>query len=182
MLQFLSENPALKYDTAVLAHCIWYFTSSEILQNILQALRNHVHHVCIAEYALSICSNSALPHLLSVFCQNALFLRNPSSLSNIRIVLSPTAIIEIGEKNGLHLLTSGITTPSSDLLDGRWESETIKSIEFVEEVNEKVININEKVAIHAMRDAVISALETLKLENKKPSTMNVWTGIFSTTS
>jgi hypothetical protein len=138
--------------------------------------------VCIAEYALSVSSNSAFPHLLSAFTQNALFLRNPSSLSNIRTVLSPAAIIEIAENAGLHLLTSGTITPSLNLLDGYWEVETVKSTEFLEEINEKITDINEKFAIYAMRDAMISALETLKLENKKPSTMNVWTAVFSTTS
>jgi hypothetical protein len=138
--------------------------------------------VCIAEYALSVSSNSAFPHLLSAFAQNALFLRNPSSLSNIRTVLSSTAIIEIAEKIGLHLLTSDTIIPSLNLLDGYWEAETVKSNEFLEEINEKVTDMNEKFAIYAMRDAMMSALETLKLENKEPSTMNVWTGVFSTAS
>ncbi len=92
-----------------------------------------------------------------------------------RTVLSPTAIDEITEKTGLHVLTSDITTPSLNLLDRQWKSEIIRSAQFLEEVNEKV-------AIHAMRDIVISTLEILKLENKKSSTMNVWTGVFSITS
>jgi hypothetical protein len=103
-------------------------------------------------------------------------------LSNIRTVLSSTAIIEIAEKIGLHLLTSDTIIPSLNLLDGYWEAETVKSNEFLEEINEKVTHMNEKFAIYAMRDAMMSALETLKLENKEPSTMNVWTGVFSTAS
>jgi hypothetical protein len=80
-----------------------------------------------------------------------------------RTVLSPTAIVEITE--------NGIITPSLSLLDRQWKSEIIRSTEFLEEVNEKV-------AIHVMRDAVVSTLEILKLENKKSSTMNVRTVCF----
>jgi hypothetical protein len=182
VLQFLSQNPSLKYDVAVLTHCIWYFTSPNVLQNILQALKDRVRHVCIAEYALSASSNTSLPHLLSTFAQNALFVRNPTSTSNIRTVLSPAAIIEIAKKIGFHLLTFSTITPSLDLRDGYWETCTVESVDFVQEVNEKVTDVNEKVAIYALRDAMISALETLKLENKQPSTMDVWNAVFSISS
>ena len=182
VVEFLSNNPSLQYDVAVLTHCIWYFASPHVLQSILQALHGRVRYVCIAEYALEARSNTSVPHLLSAFAQNALFLRNPASSSNIRTVLSPTAIRELAERAGYHLSTSGVLTPSSALLDGYWETEMVKSNEFLAEINAKVNDVNERAALSAMRDAVIASCERLKMENKKPSTMEVWHGLFSVTS
>ncbi|CAF4199286.1 unnamed protein product, partial [Adineta steineri] len=179
--QFLADDRSMKYDVAVLAHSIWYFASPYILQDMLQALKGRVHRVCIAEYALSTTSNSAFPHVLSVLAQNTLFLRDSTWTTNIRILLSPMAISEIIKKIGFHLVTSTILTPAEDLLDGEWETNIVLSNDFLQAVNQKVVHINEQVTICAMRDAMISAIETLKLQNKKISTMDVWTAVFSVT-
>ncbi|CAF1312993.1 unnamed protein product [Adineta steineri] len=179
--QFLSDNLSMKYDVAVLAHSIWYFASPDILQDILQALKGRVQRVCIAEYALSTTSNNAFPHILSVLAQNTLFLRDPTWTTNIRTLLSPIAISEIIKKIGFHLVTSTILTPAEDLLDGEWETNIVLSNDFLQAVNQKVVHINEQVTVCAIRDAMISAIETLKLQNKKISTMDVWTAVFSVT-
>lgn len=182
VVEFLSNNPSLEYDAAVLTHCIWYFASPKVLQDILRALQGRVKYVCIAEYALEARSPTSVPHLLSAFAQNALFLRNPTSSSNIRTVLAPTAIRELAERAGFYLSTSGVLTPSAALLDGHWETSLVKSDAFLDEINEKVVNTNERAALHAMRDAVIASFETLQMENKKPTTMEVWHAVFSISS
>ena len=182
VVEFLSSNPSLEYDAAVLTHCIWYFASPTVLQDILRALQGRVKYVCIAEYALEARSPTSIPHLLSAFTQNALFLRNPTSSSNIRTILAPTAIRELAECAGFYLSTSETLTPSAALLDGYWETSLVKSDEFLEEINAKVVNMNERAALHAMRDAVIASCETLQMENKKPSTMEVWHAVFSVTA
>lgn len=182
MVQFLLDNPTLNYDVAVFVHSIWYFNSSNELPKILQALTDRVRYVCIAEYALLASSKTALPHLLSAFTQNAYFLKNRNTQANIRTILSPAAIEKIATNIGYCMQTSHIITPASELQDGQWETDLVKSADFLQEVNEMVIDIDEKAAIYAMRDAMISALENLKLENEKPSTMDVWSAVFSTFS
>ncbi len=161
-------------------HSIWYFSSPSILPKVLEALKDRVRYVCIAEYALLASSTTALPHLLSAFTQNAYFLKNQNTLANIRTIFSPAAIKKIAENVGYCLQTSDIITPASELQDGRWEADLVKSADFLRKVDEIVIDINERAAIYAMRDAMISALEKLELENEKPSTMDVWTAVFLT--
>jgi hypothetical protein len=179
VIQFLLDNPTQNYDVAVFVHSIWYFSSPNVLSKILEALKDRVRYVCIAEYALSAYSKTALPHLLSVFAQNAFFLKNQNALANVRTILSPVAIRKIAENIGYCLRTFNIITPASELQDGRWEAETVKSADFLREVDEIVVDIHERAAIYAMRDATILALEKLELENEKPSTMDVWTAVFS---
>jgi hypothetical protein len=80
------------------------------------------------------------------------------------------------------LSASEIVTPVEALLDGYWETSLVMSDEFLAEIREKVVDMNERAALHAMRDAVIASCKTLQMENKKPTTMEVWHAVFSISS
>ncbi|KAK0628259.1 hypothetical protein B0T17DRAFT_588446 [Bombardia bombarda] len=81
-----------RWDAAVLAHCIWYFSSPSELSRILEALRGRVRAVCVAEYALKASVPAAVPHVLAALAQATLEAHKTSSHSNIQTPVGPRAI------------------------------------------------------------------------------------------
>ncbi|KAG9097679.1 hypothetical protein FRC07_010747, partial [Ceratobasidium sp. 392] len=83
-ISFVQANPAdfvaapeneNKFDTAVLAHSIYYMASPTTVLNILQAIHDKapsIKRLCIAEYALAASVPEAYPHVLAILMQAAL--------------------------------------------------------------------------------------------------------------
>jgi hypothetical protein len=128
----------VKYDVAVLIHCIYYFPSPSALSQTLNALHPKVETLCIAEYSLNSSLPSQQPHVLAVLAQQALEAIKPlgESESNVQTVLSPWAIIALARSSGWSLVREKLITPDASLQDGRWEVGTVYSPRWMEDVDE----------------------------------------------
>lgn len=170
-----SEEPI--FDVAVLAHCIWYFSSPSVLANIFQVLAKRVKFVCVAEYALAARTMEQLPHVLAVLARVSLEVFKPVSESNVRTILSMKQIQSLAEGAGMSALPHfKVFEPAIELSDGRWEVGTVLDEEFEEEV--KVApGPRERAAILAQREAVLQAVSKVG-GLKKVRTMDVFCQCF----
>ncbi|OCK85005.1 S-adenosyl-L-methionine-dependent methyltransferase [Lepidopterella palustris CBS 459.81] len=164
------------YDIAVLAHCIWYFPSQNVLKGILAALRGKAKRICIAEYALSASHPAAMPHVLTALARATLEAHKTKSQANIQTVLSPTGISRIAEEAGWKLVSETMITPDEDLDDGRWETGNVTNEKFLRKIDKAAAEERVRVLIQAMRDAVIAAVKGLGDERVR--TMDVWIAEF----
>ncbi|KAJ7773056.1 SAM-dependent methyltransferase-like protein [Mycena metata] len=179
-LEFLSANTdAPRYDVAVLAHSLWYFSSPALILETLRVLATRAHRICIAEWSLSCAEGSnATTHVLAVLAQGAMECRKPASESNVRTVVSPARIKELAAQAGLVLQTEGLVTPGAGVYDGRWETEHAVRARFADEVEEFVKDDREKGMIFAMQDAVRASLAIVG-GMKKVGTMDGWVAVFN---
>ncbi|KAF7327801.1 Methyltransf-25 domain-containing protein [Mycena kentingensis (nom. inval.)] len=171
-LAFLTADKT--YDVAVLAHCLWYFSSPPLILETLRVLATRARKICIAEWSLS---GSATTHILSVLTQAAMECRNPASEANVRTVVSPSRIKELAKEAGLTLLEEAVVTPGDGVYDGRWETQHALRARFREEVEMYVKDEREKGVIYAMRDAVDASL-IRDGGIKSVKTMDGWVGVF----
>ncbi|KAF9806659.1 hypothetical protein IEO21_08614 [Rhodonia placenta] len=178
-LEFL-RGTANKYTTAVLAQCIWYFSSPATLSAILAALAPRVKRICLSEYALTASDPRAVPHLLAALTQASLECRKPTSESNIRTVLSPAALKAAASTTGLTLLKEETAIPPEGMLDGRWEVGAVLADEFQIEVQESIQDERERALVFAMRDTVRAARDALTAKEERVHTMDIWIATYAT--
>jgi hypothetical protein len=175
-----SKQDSTPFDAAILAQCLWYFKSPSEIRDTLALLGRSVKRICVAEYSLS--STKAGPnahaHVLAALTQAALECRKPESESNIRTVVSPTAIKELATQAGLKLVKEEVIVPPKGMHDGLWEVGAVRSKDFLEEVETYVKDEREKAVILAMRDGVLQAREALVQQGEKVRTMDVWVAVF----
>lgn len=175
------RDTSTEFTTAVLAHCIWYFSSPSVLSDILKALSTRVQRVCLAEYNLTASDPRSVPHLLSALTQASLECRKPVSKSNIRTVLSPGAIQASAISVGLTLQkTPEVFTPHEGMLDGFWEVSAIASEGFLAEIHDNVKDEREKSVVLAMRDSALSSRDVVKAKGESVKTMDVCAFVFTT--
>jgi ubiquinone/menaquinone biosynthesis C-methylase UbiE len=167
-----------KYDIAVLAHCLWYFSSPSIILDTFERLKALSKTIYIAEWSLTASLPEAQPHVLAALTQASLECRKPQSVSNVRTVVSPATIKELAEKAGLKLVREGVVTPNADVYDGKWEVGAVKSKGFPKEVEESVKDERERAVVVALRDAMLSGLEKIEGGTKGVRSMDVWCGAF----
>ena len=168
-----------KYSTAIIAHCIWYFSSPSILNDLLAVLANRVRRICVAEYALAASGLRGIPHVLASLTQAAVESHKPNSISNIRTVLSPDAIKESARVADLFVLQETTIVPTEGMLDGVWEVNCVLGRQFNDEVNRVVVDQREKAVIKAMQDSVRRSLGLLTAKGEKVRTMDVWIAVLS---
>jgi hypothetical protein len=178
-LKFLESQPeSAKYDVAVLAHCIWYFSSPELIIATLRLLSTRVHRICIAEWSLSSSAFNASTHVLAVLTQAALECRRPGVQSNVRTVVSPTSIKAMAAKVGLVVQREYFITPGEGVLDGRWEVMAVMDREFSDRINELVEDGGEKSVVLAMKDAVEASLKQVGGLTEVRS-MDIWCAVLT---
>ena len=166
------------YTSAVLAHCIWYFSSPATLSNILAVLATRVDRICLAEYALTASDHRSFPHVLAALAHAPLECHKALSRSNVRTLLSPAAICVKATEVGLELIKAEVFTPNEGLLYGYWETEIVLSDRFAEDVEAFVKEDRERAAIFAIRDCVGANRDKIKAEAEKVTTMDVWVSVF----
>ncbi|TLD08133.1 hypothetical protein PspLS_11974 [Pyricularia sp. CBS 133598] len=179
-VDFLASNSsaaARTWDVAVLAHSIWYFASSDVLAEILRALRGRATRVCVAEYALRATEAAAAPHVLAAVARGVLECQNAESTANIRSPLTPDAIAEIAAGAGWTLERQRTVVPGPGLLDGHWEVGSVASNSFVGEVQDAVQDEGMRLVLVSARYAVVAAVEAL--QGEKVRTMDVWVSSFT---
>ncbi|KAG8707731.1 hypothetical protein FRC08_000324 [Ceratobasidium sp. 394] len=174
-----------RFDTAVLAHCIYYMSSPTTLLNILQTIHDKapsIKRLCIAEYALTASVPEAYPHVLSVLMQAALEVHKDgeTSTSNVRTVVSPKEIIRLANAAGWVVGREGVLVPDPGLEDGRWEISG--ALDRSDEVISSLIaGERERALVGAMRESVVQAVNKLDGQ-KNVRTMDVWWGVLTRTS
>ncbi|EJT97267.1 hypothetical protein DACRYDRAFT_25090 [Dacryopinax primogenitus] len=174
-IDYLSSSS--QFDTAVLAHCLWYFSSPSLLLSTLRALRARCTNLCIGEWSLSASLKEGQAHVFAALTQAALECRKPSSESNVRTVLSPSAIKTLAQEAGWSLESERSITPELRLLDGRWEVGDVLDPAFEEEVKENVQDERERGVIFALRDATQAAVDRVE-GMKGVGCMEVWVAVF----
>ncbi|CUA71879.1 hypothetical protein RSOLAG22IIIB_04825 [Rhizoctonia solani] len=181
-IEFLSspENQNT-FDTAVLAHCIYYMSSPTTLLNTFRALFNapSIHQVCIAEYALSSSHLDGYPHVLAVLAQAMIEVHKDAekSESNVRTVLGPEGVIKLAKEAGWSVLREGLVSPEHGLEDGRWEVGALLSYTD-EDLTSLITDDRERAAISAMRDSVSRSVDKLG-GVKNVRTMDVWWAVLT---
>ncbi|KAI0338388.1 S-adenosyl-L-methionine-dependent methyltransferase [Trametopsis cervina] len=163
-----------RYDVAVIAHCIWYFSSPHYLEQLLSALKPYVDRICIAEWALRTTDPLALPHVLAALTQASMECRKQESKSNIRTVLSPSAIHAVALTVGLEAEMQETFAPDVGMLDGSWEVGEVVGDDYVRQIEEHVKDERERAVVLAMRDAVRANYDVLKVKGEKVRSMDVW--------
>lgn len=155
-------------------------SSSTILVETFTALRvAGVKSLLLAEWALSISSPAALPHLLAVLLQSV----DPLPEGNVRTVLSPTAYIDAAREAGWELIASKTITPDFDLEDGKWEVYQARSITKQRCLDEIVFRSDER-SLEGIRNETLKAHAAAMErsipdgETGKVASMDVWTAVF----
>jgi hypothetical protein len=175
-VDFIRSSSA-SWDVAILAHSIWYFASSQVLVDILRALRGRASRVCIAEYALQATDAAAAPHVLAALARGMLECHKSQSEENIRSPLSPAAITAVAAEAGWTLEQQSIIVPGPSLLDGHWEASTVASKSFIGEIEDVTKDERLKLVLASARHAVVAAKDALGRERVK--TMDVWVSSFA---
>lgn len=176
-IEYLGST-AVEFDTAVLAHCIWYFPSPAILRETFVALSKRVKRICLAEWSLTASDPAAFPHVLASLTEASLECRKAESVSNIRTVLSPQAIIKIAEEAGLVLERQTVEKTGDAMLDGSWEVGAVLRERFAQQVDAEIKDEREKSVINALRDATKASKDRLESGTKLAS-MDVWCAVFT---
>jgi len=112
--------PADSFDFIVLAHCTWYFSSLDRLQETLAYIRLWGRKLCLSEWDLQPLSIDQLGHLLAVLIQGQVESYKTESEANIRTPYSREALHAILENSGWQVATEHLVD-ASELADGRWE-------------------------------------------------------------
>lgn len=175
-IDYLEKNANKTWDYVVFAHCIWYFDSPAVLTKMLGALKGRATSLLVAEYALKATQKNAIPHVLASVTRATLEAHNKGSQANIRCLSSPGAITDAAKENGWTLDEETVIVPEASLLDGFWETGTVKSPKFLTEIEEKVEDPKVRALLRSARDGVLGLIETLEVE--KAGTMDVWVAKF----
>ncbi|KAF4953765.1 hypothetical protein FGADI_5758 [Fusarium gaditjirri] len=169
---FLKETGDKEWDYAVFVHCLWYLDAPETLTRMLKALKGRVKRVCVAEYAMKTSEPAAIPHVLSALTRATLEAQRPDSEANIRCLLSPFDIKKIAVNSGWKVERETEIVPHEGLQDGGWEVGDVKSKNFLDNIEQYVVDEKIKVVLRSGREAVVRAVEGL--DGKKVRTMDVW--------
>jgi hypothetical protein len=172
-----SPSESKAFDAAVLAHCLWYFASPELILSTFHALKQHSKRLLLAEWSLVATHPSSQPHVLAALTQAALECRKPKSNSNVRTVLAPKRLTELALAAGWQL-ESETRVPGDGLLDGQWEVSACLSSSFEQDVEEQVSDERERAVVLALRDACEASLEGIQGGRKGVRAMDVWVASF----
>jgi hypothetical protein len=166
------------FDAAVLAHCLWYFSSPSIILSTLGALRNQSKRLLVAEWSLVATRPSAQPHVLAALAQAALECHKSKSNSNIRTVLGPKRLTDLALSAGWELESETRVQAQEGLLDGQWEVLACLSASFEKEVEGYVSGERERGVILALRDACEASLQGTPGGQKGVHAMDIWIANF----
>ena len=100
------------------------------------------------------------------------------SKSNIRTVLSSTAIRSVASEVGFAVDKEFVRPSVEGMLDGSWEVSAVLAEEWLAEVHANVKDEREKAVVVAMRDAVRANRDVLKEQQQKVRTMDIWIAVF----
>jgi hypothetical protein len=166
------------FDAAVLAHCLWYFSSPSTILSTLDALKSQSKRLLVAEWSLAATHPSAQPHVLAALAHAALESHKPKSTSNIRTVLGPKRITDLAQSAGWELESEIRVQAQEGLLDGQWEVSACLSASFEKEVDKYILDERERGVVFALRDACEASLQGTPGGQKGVRSMDVWIASF----
>lgn len=173
-----STTDTKAFDATVLAHCLWYFPSHQLILDTFRALKQHSKRLLLAEWSLVATHPSAQPHVLAALAQAALECRKPQSTSNVRTVLGPKRLTELALAAGWKFETETRVQPTEGLSDGLWEVSACLSSSFEKEIEEFVGDGRDRDVVFALRDACEASLEVVQGGRKGVKSMDVWVASF----
>jgi hypothetical protein len=176
----VASQPAGTYNTAYLAHSLYYFpTSTTVVETFKSLLDAGVQTLLLAEWSLSISRPAALPHLLAVLLQSM----DPLPDGNIRTVLSPLGYIEAAKRAGWSVVGTRTLAPAPELEDGKWEVKFAREVAGKRGIGEQILQMDgkrseESVYLESLR-AHADALGASMLDSKEDGVecMDVWTAV-----
>ncbi|CAE6372699.1 unnamed protein product [Rhizoctonia solani] len=175
-----SENQNT-FDTAVLAHCIYYMSSPSTLLDTFRALFDapSIKKVCVAEYALSASDTDGYPHVLAVLAQAMIEVHKDAekSESNVRTVLGPEGIAKLAKDAGWLVSREDVIIPEQGQEDGRWEVSALLAYT-EEEIAGLITDERERAAINGIRGSVSRSVDKLG-GVKNVRTMDVWWAVLT---
>jgi SAM-dependent methyltransferase len=116
-----------EFDYVVLAHCSWYFGSSEQLRKMLLRIHPWARYLCYSEWNMEPYALDQIAHMLAVLIQGQVEAYKFDTTSNIRTPLSKTRFKQILQQTGWRVLSES-AVDSGQLKDADWEVEScIKS-------------------------------------------------------
>ena len=166
------------FDAAVLAHSLWYFSSTSLILSTFRALKQHCHKLHLAEWSLIASHPSAQPHVLAALTQAALECRKPTSESNVRTVLGHKRLTELALAAGWQLESEKLVECGEELMDGQWEVYACLSPSFEKETREQVSDEREQDVVFALRDSCEASLNSVEGGRKGVRAMDVWVATF----
>lgn len=156
----LKNNNVFKqneFDYIILSHCLWYFESYEMLNNIIDTVKPFGKKICIAEWNPKVRLSEQLPHYTSVNIQAICESFKHSSQSNIRTMFYPSKIKETILSSGFNILKEG-SIYSPKMQDAIWEVNMTVQL-YPKEIN-SLSNIPEN-----LRKLLLSQIEDIKVNN-----------------
>ena len=175
LTEYLKDKTDLSkwsWDYIVFCHSLWYFESRAQAARLLEELRNRAREVLVAEYALAATEPRALPHVYASIARGMLEACKPASEENIRSLFAPLEIKALIEEHRWAFVKRTIITPGEALLDGEWETGTVKSWEFLDEIEAVVEDPRQQLVLRSAREAVLGAIE--RIGKQRVRTMDVW--------
>jgi SAM-dependent methyltransferase len=112
--------PDDSFDAIVLAHCSWYFDSTDKLKAMLEHIRPWSRRLCISEWDLEPKSFDQVGHLLAVLIQGQIEAYKTDSKANIRSPYSKESVLSLLGEAGW-VVESLTSIDSSELSDSAWE-------------------------------------------------------------
>src|SRR5262249_36570724 len=113
------------YDTVVMAHCSWYFSSVDQLQAQLEAAAGWASRLCLSEWDMHPYTFAQVPHYLAVLAQGQF---EPWQQRRTGVPSSANARTPLSRRRTLALIAAAGWTiradeqvDSSPLQDGGWE-------------------------------------------------------------
>lgn len=165
--QALSRYPVAHFQTAVLAHSLWYFSSEDAVKATLMALRKAgVQCIALAEWSWSVSRLEAVPHLLAALTQTLV----PDDEANIRLPLSPAHIKQLAVEAGWTVAHEELL-PSPTLKDGVWEVGSARAMG-------KPAAPTPSVALQRHLDALETCFDG-RLSPSNVQTMDVWAAVLA---
>lgn len=104
--------------------------------------------------------------------------RKPTSVSNVRTVLSPKRITELALAAGWALESETVMQGGEGLLDGQWEVAACLSPGFERSVERDVGDERERGVVLASKDACEASLEGVQGGREGVRAMDVWVASF----
>lgn len=112
--------PPDSFDFIVLAHCTWYFSSLDRLQETFAHIRPWAQKLCLSEWDLQPVSIDQLGHLLAVLIQGQVESYKVQSEANVRTPYSREALHALLRESGWKVATERLVD-ATELADARWE-------------------------------------------------------------
>ena len=109
-----------EFDYVVMAHCTWYFSNLEILQDTLNRIQPWAPRLCLSEWTLEPETPDQMAHFLAILIQGQIESFKEESESNVR---SPYAkqTVDLLLTNAGYEVESEARIDTSELEDARWE-------------------------------------------------------------